>query len=76
MEKDIQDQIFGKFDKGTREKVRPHFLTILQDVEVSFKTNGVERKDVTPLATGLSFAILDPITKIGSRRDPELARPP
>ncbi|KAJ8689515.1 hypothetical protein PTI98_012414 [Pleurotus ostreatus] len=59
MEKDNQDQIFGKFDEGTREKARPHFLTILQDVEVSFKTNDVERKDITPLATGLSFAILD-----------------
>lgn len=61
MEKDIQDQIFGKFDEGTREKTWPHFLTILHDVEVSFETNGVEGRDVTPLAPGLSFAVLDPV---------------
>ncbi|KDQ23088.1 hypothetical protein PLEOSDRAFT_1108721 [Pleurotus ostreatus PC15] len=76
MEKDIQDQIFGKFDKGTREKVRPHFLTILQDVEVSFKTNDVERKDVTPLATGLSFAILDPVTKNRILKGPRVSKAP
>ncbi|KAF9499246.1 hypothetical protein BDN71DRAFT_1586966 [Pleurotus eryngii] len=63
MEKDIQDQIFGKFDEGTREKVRPHFLTILHDVEVTFTTNGVEGRDITPLAPGLSFAVLDPVTE-------------
>ncbi|KAG9219791.1 hypothetical protein CCMSSC00406_0008168 [Pleurotus cornucopiae] len=63
MEKDIQDQIFSKFDEGTREKARPHFLTILHDVEVPFTTNDVEGKYVTPLAPGLSFAVLDPVAK-------------
>ncbi|KDQ23075.1 hypothetical protein PLEOSDRAFT_1108708 [Pleurotus ostreatus PC15] len=76
MEKDIQDQIFGKFDEGTREKARPHFLTILQDVEVSFKTNDVERKDITPLATGLSFAILDPVTKNRILKGPRVSKAP
>ncbi|KAF4566088.1 hypothetical protein EYR40_002096 [Pleurotus pulmonarius] len=63
MEKYIQDRIFGKFDEATQEKVRPHFLTILDDVEVSFEQNGVESKDVTPIAPGLSFAILDSVSK-------------
>ncbi|KAF4566094.1 hypothetical protein EYR40_002090 [Pleurotus pulmonarius] len=63
MEKDIRDRIFGKFDEGTQEKVRPHFFAILDDVEVSFEQNGVEGKDVTPIAPGLSFAILDPVSR-------------
>ncbi|KAF4607591.1 hypothetical protein EYR38_001663 [Pleurotus pulmonarius] len=46
MEKDVQVRIFGKFDEGTQARVRPHFLTILDDVEVSFEQNGVEGKDI------------------------------
>ncbi|KAF4607584.1 hypothetical protein EYR38_001656 [Pleurotus pulmonarius] len=68
MEKDIRDRIFGKFDEGTQEKVRPHFFAILDDVEVSFEQNGVEGKDVTPIAPGLSFAILDPVSKAPKAR--------
>ncbi len=74
-EKDIQDRIFGKFDEGTQEKVRPHFLTIIDDVELSFEQNGVEGKDVAPIAPGLLFAILDPVSKDRISQDPELARP-
>ncbi|KAG9219804.1 hypothetical protein CCMSSC00406_0008181 [Pleurotus cornucopiae] len=74
MEKDIQDQIFSKFDEGTREKARPHFLTILHDVEVMLKGNMLlhlrlgSRVSKAPLDEGASRIPFQPSCKAPKAR--------